>query len=138
MSTPSLSRTLLGITLLELVVVLAIVAILAAIAYPSYRDHILKTRRAAATACLLDLAQNLEQRYSAILKYEAIPLQAPCVADLSAYYTFSYDGDVTSTAFRLKATALGSQAEDKVGNTSCRELTLRHTGERSPPLCWQR
>ena len=46
-----------GFTLIELMIVVAIVAILAAIAYPSYREHVVKSRRATAQSCLLEMAQ---------------------------------------------------------------------------------
>src|SRR3546814_3057220 len=46
-----------GFTLIELMVVVAIIAILASIAYPAYTDYIVKTRRSAGAACLLEQAQ---------------------------------------------------------------------------------
>ena len=51
-----------GFTLIELMMAIAIIAILAAIAYPAYQKHLAKGRRAAAQAYLMDIAQR-EQQY---------------------------------------------------------------------------
>ncbi len=58
-STPRQST---GFTLIELMIVIAIVGILAAVAYPAYQDHIRKSNRAAAQACMMDVAQR-QQNY---------------------------------------------------------------------------
>lgn len=50
-----------GFTLIELMIVVAIVAILAAVAYPSYRDSISKSRRAEARAQLMDAVQYMQR-----------------------------------------------------------------------------
>ena len=50
-----------GFTLIELMITMAVIGILAAIAYPSYQKHVIKSRRAAAQATLMDIAQRQQQ-----------------------------------------------------------------------------
>ncbi len=59
-----------GFTLIELMIVVAVIAILAAIAYPSYQDSVRKSRRADAKAALLDLAQFMERNYTTANRYD--------------------------------------------------------------------
>ena len=53
-----------GFTMIELLVVLVIISILAAIAYPSYKDSVYKSRRSGAKAALMDLAARQEQYFN--------------------------------------------------------------------------
>ena len=59
----------LGFTLIEVMITVAIIAVLTAIAYPSYESHVTKTRRAAAAGCLLERAQFMERFYTTNLSY---------------------------------------------------------------------
>src|SRR3546814_7599636 len=65
-----------GFTLIELMVVVAIIAILASIAYPAYTDYIVKTRRSAGAACLLEQAQFMERYYTTNMGYSSAALPA--------------------------------------------------------------
>lgn len=111
-------RRLRGVSLIELVVALAIVAVLAAIAYPTYRAHALRTHRVAATACLHELALQMERRYASAMAYDqpaALPV-ARCTGEQAARYTFGFAGGRPSaSAFRLQARPAGLQAADPCG-----------------------
>lgn len=77
-----------GYTLVELTIVVAVIAILAAIAFPSYQQYIIRANRSAAQALMLDLA-NREHRYFGANRTYATSAQLGFTmpGDLSPYYT---------------------------------------------------
>lgn len=113
-----------GFTLIELMIVVAVVAILATIALPSYNEHVRKTRRAQAKADMLEIAQMLERRFTTNRSYAGFDgsafNQSPRTGD--ARYSIAID-PLTATTYTITSTALGGQAADKCGN-----LGLTHQG----------
>jgi len=130
---PPLSRQR-GFTLIELLVAVAIVAILAAIAYPSYTKYVVKGNRAAAQAHLMDLAQ-AETQYFADARTYANSVSALNVTTPSAVsdkYTITIDApDTTPPTFTISAVPKTGTLQDGDGT-----LTIDNTGARTPAGKW--
>ena len=126
-------------------IVVAIIGILAAIAFPMYSDYVTRARRTDGQAKLMEVAQELERCYTQFSKYD--DNRCSVVSDSKVnktsdqkYYkvkTSRDDGELTNSTFTLVAIPKNEQADD----TDCRNLTLTHLGEQSatgddPGTCW--
>ena len=119
-----------GFTLIEVMLVVAIVAVLSAIALPSYQEYIRRGHRAEARAALLQAAQWLERAATATGTY---PLTASFPTTLTTMQSGRYTVAVASppasaasgAAFTLTAPPAGGHVGDKCGN-----YTLTHSGVR--------
>lgn len=123
-----------GFTLIELLVVVAIIGVLASIAYPSYVDHVRKTRRVAAEACLSAVAQQLERWYTTNMTYDGFaPNLAACDPKITSDFYNIPPPATTARTYTLTAAPKGPQSGD-----SCGTLSLDQAGTRSPSTggCW--
>ncbi|SDF14907.1 MULTISPECIES: type IV pilin protein [Rhodanobacteraceae] len=131
-----------GFTLIELVIVVLIVAILAAVAIPSYRRYVVRSHRVDAKTALVDLAARQERFYYSNNKYSG------SLSDLNANGTMAgslYEVSIASastSAYLVQAKALGTQAK---GDTTCATLTLNNLGAQgstgdtaNDPQCWSK
>jgi type IV pilus assembly protein PilE len=130
------ARSQRGFTLVELLVVVFIISILSVIAYSSYQDSLVRTRRNAALGCLLENSQFMERFYTTNLRYDqdlagnAAP--APiCTAgaDVTNFYTVSFVGGAPAqTTFSLQAAPTAVQASK---DTKCATLGINQTGTKT-------
>ena len=124
-----------GFTLLELMIAVVIVAILAAVAYPSFQSYVGRAYRAEAHSALHRLA-NLQEQYFLDQRQYAADLTVlgesnnPAVTAAGRYQIAAA---VTAVGFTLTATALSSQASLDDG---CPVLTLLANGVKTPLECW--
>ena len=134
-----------GMTLIELMIVVAVIALLGAVALPAYQSSVRKAHRADAKTALTTCAQRLERYYTEKSGYKT-PTQSASVGDatdtcLSAtengYYTLSLPAaNLSATTYRLRATPQGAQTTDACGSFMLDQDGMRGVTGLSVAECW--
>lgn len=132
-------RGVAGFTLIELMIVVAVVAILAAIAVPSYQEQIRKSRRAQAKADVVEYIQMAERYFTVNNTYVgfALPVAvSPREPGATARYNLAATTQ-NATQYVLAATAQGPQTNDRCGNLSVSNTGLKtESGSATLAECW--
>jgi len=121
-----------GVTLIELLTVVVVVAILASVAIPSYRRYLIRAQRSDATTMLLRVATAEEKRYLQLGAYTSnlatTPPSGLGLSTRSDQGFYDLDVTLTSTGFTARARPVtgGGQASD----TNCASFTVTETGTR--------
>ena len=140
-----MSRMNRGFTLIEVMIVVAILAIIVAFGYPAYRDQIIKSRRAEGLGALLELADHMERHYSDTGTYKQSDDSDTTVTDVfpsfsSDYYTLTID-DQDNISFTVSAApkAGSSQLKDKCGTFTLTSQGVKSVsgGSLSKDDCWK-
>ena len=128
-----------GFTLIELMIVLAVLSIIVAVGYPSYLEQVKKSRRAEGMGQLLELADRMERAYSD---------QGTYPTNVSEVYVATTDGGLYTlsivTANNISFIVSAAPASEKGQNTDkCQTFTLTSLGEKSvtnsslTDYCWK-
>ncbi len=110
-----------GFSLIEILITIAIVAILVALALPNYQDSVRKSRRADAQVDLMEFANTAERVFTQTNSYATVTLPAN-----TDFYTYTFTVVPTATAWTIQAAPKTGQDKDPCGT-----MTLMHTGQRT-------
>lgn len=122
-----------GFSLIEMMVVVALIGIVSAYGFSSWKEATLKGKRKEAEATLLTGAQYMERYYSAYGSYSTTPAPAPFASVTSSNYAFT--ASVSATGYTLTATP-------KTADANCGNLTINQagvkteSGSQSVSYCW--
>jgi type IV pilus assembly protein PilE len=136
-----------GFTLVELMIAVAVVGILATVAYPSYVNQLRQSRRTDAKIALLDLAARQERFFSVHNVYATTPQQlgyaaaafpVDVLSGSSAYYRLSTQVGAGAASFTASAAPVGAQGRDACGSYAIDHLGVQaNTGNSLPAArCW--
>ena len=138
----------LGFTLIELMIVVAVIAVLAAIAFPSYQNQIRKSQRTDAKMSLLDLAGRQERYFTTNNVYTNVPANlgysGTFPVSVPSATTFNYGVSVTAVGtagntYTATAVPNGNQANDTCGTFSINEQGVQSNsgGTTASDQCWR-
>lgn len=129
-------RRSLGFTLIELMITVAVVAILAAVAVPTYQDQVRKSRRAQAKADLVEYSQMAERFHTVQNTYQgfALPSTRSPREGATAWYTMGIQQ--AAGTFTITATPQGAQTKDKCGTMSINQASVKTPAEATVSGCW--
>jgi type IV pilus assembly protein PilE len=127
-----------GFTLVELLITVAIVALLAAYAIPNYRQYVVQSKRVQAHNKLLEIAGMYEKFYANTNRYPTNVSGGGNALDLDASYLQWKDYAITAQntangGWRIVATAVAEQSDD---DPDCQTIAFNNLQQKTPAGCW--
>ena len=131
------SKVVRGFTLIELMIVVAIIGILAAVAYPSYTQYVVKANRSAAQTFMLEVASKQERYLLDARSYGEMPAlgMSPPTTVSKNYDTPTATPSGPPPGYIISATAKAGTAQ-AAKDAACSPLTINQTGAKLPAGCW--
>lgn len=127
-------RSSAAFSLLELLVVLAIISILLAVLYPSYRQHLLKMHRAQAKVDLVAIGHRLEHFYTLQHSYAKATLATLDFAPAQQYYHYALEAE--DEYYKISAIPQGSQQQDACGTLTYDAAGKKSAASENQQECW--
>ncbi|WP_299179835.1 type IV pilin protein [uncultured Neptuniibacter sp.] len=129
-----------GFTLIEVMIVVAIVGIITLFAYPAYQDYVKEARRVDAQSLLLD-AQLKQERYRSYNNTYSPSAASLAAANLglaaSTYYNITTSGAANTYTVTATVIAGTPQADDTEGGVACSPLEIDEANNQTPAACWK-
>lgn len=131
-----------GFTLIEVMIVVAIIGILSAIAVPLYSQYVQNARRAEARAMLMENTQYMQRFYTQNGSYaKTLDNKTPVLPITSStFYNFSNDAsNLSTTTYTLQAVPKSAEAmaADKCGTLTITNTGIRGSSKLTPAECWK-
>ncbi|MCD9494579.1 type IV pilin protein [Photobacterium carnosum] len=126
-----------GVTLIEMLIVVAVIGVLTAIAYPSYQSHVLKGHRTQAMGDMIMIQLAMEDKrtggkaYSDFNDHTHTEIETDLCGNCANGERYSYKITATDTDYAITATPQTVQTSDE-----CSILILNQTSKGSPSKCW--
>lgn len=126
-----------GFTMLELMLVVAVIAVIAAFAFPGYQEFVRKSRRTQVKSDLQEIQQNMERQFTMQNTYAGFPLgpfvTSPRNNPPVAFYRVRFSAGPTATTYTLQATPVGPQVGDRCGIYTINQAGVKTANEND---CW--
>ena len=137
-----------GFTLIELLIVIVVVAILTAIAYPSYTQFLIRSNRNVAKSDLVELQAWMERNYSLTNSYASLPdgtavsiaslpfAKSPRDSGAAPRYVITFGAEPTATTYTLTATPQSNQPDNDCKILSITGANVRTASGPASASCW--
>ncbi|HIE1098068.1 MULTISPECIES: type IV pilin protein [Stenotrophomonas] len=129
-------RGALGFTLIEMLIAAAVIAILAAIAIPSYQEEVRRSRRAQAKADLVEYSQMAERFHTINNTYQGYALASTKTPREGSDTWYAITIEQAQSTFTITATPKGGQAKDYCGTLTINQASAKTPVESKASGCW--